>query len=290
MLERAQAVEGVGRRDAAVLADAVHALRDTDATAQERLEAGTGFLVRDVLARHPVRELVTTSPTYPLLVQRERALFSAWYEFFPRSEGAHVDPVSGRWVSGTFATAANRLPAVRDLGLRHRLPAAGAPGRQGEPQGPQQHPDPGSRRPRLAWAIGSDEGGHDAINPELGTFDDFDAFVARARALGLEVAIDLALQCAPDHPWAREHPEWFTTRVDGTIAYAENPPKKYQDIYPLNFDNDPESASTGRSVRVLRGVDRPRRRRCSASTTRTPSRSTSGSGSSPRVRARTTPT
>ena len=95
--------------------------------------------------------------------------------------------------------------------------------------------DPGS-----PYAIGSADGGHDAIHPELGTFDDFDAFVARARGLGLEVALDLALQCSPDHPWVAAHPEWFTTRVDGSIAYAENPPKKYQDIYPLNFDNDPE--------------------------------------------------
>ena len=102
--------------------------------------------------------------------------------------------------------------------------------------------DPGD--PGSPYAIGSPDGGHDAIEPTLGTFDDFDAFVARARALGLEVALDIALQCSPDHPWVTEHPEWFTTRADGTIAYAENPPKKYQDIYPLNFDNDPEGIYT----------------------------------------------
>jgi starch synthase (maltosyl-transferring) len=102
--------------------------------------------------------------------------------------------------------------------------------------------DPGS-----PYAIGSPDGGHDAIHPDLGTFEDFDAFVAAPRRLGLEVAMDLALQCSPDHPWVREHPEWFTTRADGTIAYAENPPKKYQDIYPLNFDNDPP-APTPRCV------------------------------------------
>jgi starch synthase (maltosyl-transferring) len=100
--------------------------------------------------------------------------------------------------------------------------------------------DPGPDDTGSPWAIGSDEGGHDAIHPDLGDFADFDAFVARARELGLEVALDLALQAAPDHPWVTSHPEWFTTRADGTIAYAENPPKKYQDIYPLNFDNDPE--------------------------------------------------
>jgi glycosidase len=95
--------------------------------------------------------------------------------------------------------------------------------------------DPGS-----PWAIGSPEGGHDALHPDLGTMDDFDAFVARTRELGMEVALDLALQASPDHPWVSEHPEWFTQRADGSIAYAENPPKKYQDIYPMNFDNDPE--------------------------------------------------
>ena len=99
---------------------------------------------------------------------------------------------------------------------------------------------PAATDPGSPYAIGSPDGGHDAIHPELGTFADFDAFVARARELGMEVALDLALQCSPDHPWVTEHPEWFTTRVDGSIAYAENPPKKYQDIYPLNFDNDPE--------------------------------------------------
>src|SRR5207248_641302 len=100
------------------------------------------------------------------------------------------------------------------------------------------------------WAIGSAEGGHDAIHPDLGTMEDLEAFVARTRELGMEVALDLALQCAPDHPWVSEHPEWFTTRPDGTIAYAENPPKKYQDIYPVNFDNDPK----GIRAEVLRIV------------------------------------
>jgi starch synthase (maltosyl-transferring) len=105
--------------------------------------------------------------------------------------------------------------------------------------------DPGS-----PWAIGSPAGGHDAVHPELGTLADFDDFVRRAGQLGLEVALDLALQASPDHPWVTEHPEWFTTRADGAIAYAENPPKKYQDIYPLNFDNDPE----GLYAEVLRIV------------------------------------
>jgi starch synthase (maltosyl-transferring) len=117
-------------------------------------------------------------------------------------------------------------------------------------KGPNNTLDPGPDDPGSPWAIGSKDGGHDAIHPDLGTFDDFDAFVARANEVGLEVAIDLALQAAPDHPWVTSHPEWFTTRADGTIAYAENPPKKYQDIYPINFDNDP----TGICREVLRVV------------------------------------
>ena len=108
------------------------------------------------------------------------------------------------------------------------------------------------------WAIGSKDGGHDTVHPDLGTLEDFDAFVAEAERVGLEVALDFALQAAPDHPWATEHPEWFTTRADGTIAYAENPPKKYQDIYPINFDNDPEGIYA-ESERLRPAVDVPRR-------------------------------
>ena len=240
VLERAQSVPGVGEEDRQTLADAVRALRDTGIDPPERLEAGTSPAVHRVLARHPLRDLVTASQTYPLLVQRERALFSAWYELFPRSEGAHVDPTTGRWVSGTFAQAAERLPAVRDMGFDIvYLPPVHPVGHTAR-KGRNNTLTPAPDDPGVPWAIGSEEGGHDAIHPDLGTFDDFDDFVQAARSLGLEVALDLALQCSPDHPWVREHPEWFTTRADGSIAYAENPPKKYQDIYPLNFDNDPE--------------------------------------------------
>ena len=115
-------------------------------------------------------------------------------------------------------------------------------------KGPNNTLTPGPDDTGSPWAIGSAEGGHDAIHPDLGTMKDFDAFVARAHEVGLEVALDFALQCAPDHPWVTTHPEWFTTRADGSIAYAENPPKKYQDIYPVNFDNDP----TGICKEVLR--------------------------------------
>ena len=125
-------------------------------------------------------------------------------------------------------------------------------------KGPNNTLTPGPDDTGSPWAIGSKDGGHDAIHPDLGTFDDFDAFVARARELGLEVALDLALQCAPDHPWVTEHPEWFTTRADGTIAYAENPPKKYQDIYPINFDNDPDR-DLPRGAARRPALDGPRR-------------------------------
>ena len=189
----------------------------------------------------------------PVLVERLRALFGSWYEFFPRSEGVQFDPMGRREpISGTLRTAARRLEAIADMGFDVvYLPPVhpiGTTFRKGRNNTLEARPgDPGS-----PWAIGAPEGGHDAIHPDLGTFADFDAFVARARELGLEIAIDLALQASPDHPWVKEHPEWFTTRADGSIAYAENPPKKYQDIYPINFDNDPEGiyAEVERIVRL----------------------------------------
>jgi len=167
---------------------------------------------------------------YEVVVDRERARFAAWYEFFPRSG------VAGR--HGTFRDAEAQLeraaamgfdvvylPPIHPIGRSHRK------GRNNAlTAGPGDHGSP--------WAIGGPEGGHDAVHPDLGTLADFDRFVARARALGLEVALDFAIQAAPDHPWAREHPEWFFHRPDGTIKYAENPPKKYQDIYPVSFYGD----------------------------------------------------
>jgi starch synthase (maltosyl-transferring) len=217
------------------------ALRDPGRPGVERLGAAFAPEVTGVLADFPVRDLLTHSAWCPLVVHRARALFGSWYEFFPRSEGARVDSLGrSRPVSGTFQTAARRLDAVAGMGFDViYLPPVhpiGFTARKGKNNSLVAGPDdPGS-----PWAIGSPEGGHDAIHPDLGTIEDFDAFVARARELRLEVAIDLALQASPDHPWVDKHPEWFTTRADGSIAYAENPPKKYQDIYPLNFDNDPD--------------------------------------------------
>ncbi|MEU1040981.1 alpha-1,4-glucan--maltose-1-phosphate maltosyltransferase [Streptomyces sp. NPDC005907] len=223
-----------GRR--AVLA-AADALRDGGRPAAARLAAALTPEVDEVLARHPLRELVTSSEPLPLVVERERALYGAWYEFFPRSEGAVVR--AGRPpVSGTFRTAAERLPAIAEMGFDVvYLPPVHPIGSTFR-KGPDNTLSAGPYDVGVPWAIGSPEGGHDAVHPDLGTIDDFDAFVRRAAALGLEVALDFALQCSPDHPWVEKHPEWFHHRPDGTIAYAENPPKKYQDIYPIAFDED----------------------------------------------------
>jgi starch synthase (maltosyl-transferring) len=228
-----------------VLTGAVRALSDPDIPPLDRLGAATSAQVAAALAAFPLRQLLTATQDFPLLVHRKRALYGAWYEFFPRSEGAEVDPTHRRKPkSGTLRTAAKRLDAISDMGFDvvylPPIHPIGTTARKGQNNVLQAGPgDPGS-----PWAIGSPEGGHDAIHPDLGTFDDFDHFVARAAELGMEVAMDLALQASPDHPWASKHPEWFTTRADGSIAYAENPPKKYQDIYPLNFDNDPEGIYT----------------------------------------------
>ncbi len=225
---------------------AVAALRDEARPAEARLAVALSPEVRDVLDRRPLREHVTASPPVPVRVERERALVGSWYEFFPRSEGATLDPPR----SGTFATAAERLPAIAAMGFDVvYLPPIHPVGRTHR-KGRNNTLTPGPDDPGVPWAIGSAEGGHDAIHPDLGSLEDFRAFVARAEALGLEVALDLALQCSPDHPWVREHPNWFAHRADGSIAYAENPPKKYQDIYPLYFDTDPE----GLYVEVLRVV------------------------------------
>jgi starch synthase (maltosyl-transferring) len=216
-------------------------LRDASIGSLDRLAAATSDEVAAILAAFPLREFLTSSPRYPVIAHRPRALYGSWYEFFPRSEGAQVDHSTGRVVaSGTLRTAARRLDAIARMGFDVvYLPPVhpiGYTARKGANNSLNAAPgDPGS-----PWAIGSAEGGHDAIHPDLGTIDDFDAFVRRTGELGMEVALDLALQCSPDHPWVTKHPEWFTTRSDGSIAYAENPPKKYQDIFPVNFDNDPE--------------------------------------------------
>ncbi|MEB8339311.1 alpha-1,4-glucan--maltose-1-phosphate maltosyltransferase [Streptomyces endophyticus] len=247
--ERAAKVAPVPLRE--TIARAAAALRDTTRPAPARFAAALAPDVQRVLARHPLRELVTRSGKLPLLVERERALFGSWYEFFPRSEGAVVKPGKPP-VSGTFRTAARRLPAIAAMGFDVvYLPPVHPIGTTFR-KGPNNSLSPGPHDVGVPWAIGSHEGGHEAIHPDLGTFEDFDAFVGRARDLGMEVALDFALQCSPDHPWVQKHPDWFQHRADGTIAYAENPPKKYQDIYPLAFDKDMPGliAETSRILRL----------------------------------------
>jgi starch synthase (maltosyl-transferring) len=255
LLERVRSEHKLPKAAATTVKAAITAASDTARPAEARLAQLESPELRAVLTSYPLRDQLTVEGPFPVYVDRTRALFGSWYELFPRSEGASYDPVTGEVVSGTFRTAAERLPAVAGMGFDvvylPPIHPIGEVNRKGPnntvlPEGETAPPSwTGS-----PWAIGSKDGGHDAIHPDLGTLEDFDAFVAAARELDLEVALDLALQCAPDHPWVTEHPEWFTTRADGSIAYAENPPKKYQDIYPLNFDNDPE----GLAAEILRVV------------------------------------
>ncbi len=185
--------------------------------------AGVDVELAEIAALPPEPVDRTAGEPLRLWVDRQRALFGSWYELFPRSEG------------GLRKAADNRLPAVAAMGFDivylPPIHPIGVTHRKGRNNTLEAGPDdPGS-----PWAIGSDAGGHTEVEPSLGTIDDFDAFVAGAQDLGMEVALDYALQCSPDHPWVKEHPEWFHHRPDGTIKYAENPPKKYQDIYPINF-------------------------------------------------------
>ncbi len=266
LLAKAADDDGRPAADAKTFRAAAGQLADATLSVPARLGAGVHAGVLAAVERQPIRDLVTRSAAYPLTVERDAAGRGAWYEFFPRSEGAVCDPATGEWTSGTFRTAAARLDDVAAMGFDViYLPPIHPIGKVNR-KGPNNTLTAGPSDPGSPWAIGSDEGGHDAIHPQLGGFADFDAFVSRAGQLGMEVALDLALQCAPDHPWATVHPEWFTSRIDGSIAYAENPPKKYQDIYPLNFDNDPEGLSreilrimelwVGHGVKIFR-VDNP---------------------------------
>ena len=237
---------------ASLLLQVVAVLRDPAIPPEIRLAATTTAEVGQLVGRHPLRELVSTSPRYPLRVDRERALYSSWYEFFPRSEGAVVDPTGKKKPrSGTFRTAMERIPAVAAMGFDVLYLPPIHPIGLSHRKGPNNTLTPGPNDPGVPWAIGSADGGHDAIHPDLGTMADFDAFVAHAQEHGLEIALDYALQASPDHPWVTTHPDWFSERVDGSIAYAENPPKKYQDIYPLNFDRD-YSGLYAETLRVLR--------------------------------------
>jgi starch synthase (maltosyl-transferring) len=253
----ARLIERVGRRPAerpnrALLFDAAGALREVSRSVPERVALALSEPVREIMHERPIRELLTRGRTQQVWVDRRRALYSSWYEIFPRSTGGRDE--TGRAVHGTFVTASKQLDRIAEMGFDvvylPPIHPIGEVNRKGpnSVEFPGGNPDAAPGVVGSPWAIGSKDGGHDAIHPDLGTLEDFDEFVAKTRELGMEVALDLALQAAPDHPWVTSHPEWFTTRPDGTIAYAENPPKKYQDIYPINFDNDP----TGLYAEVLR--------------------------------------
>ena len=221
-----------------VLENARATLLDDTLPLADRIAPCVSPEVRDVLTEYPLRELVTRGPVADILVERREALVNSWYELFPRSTG-DVDAM-GNPVHGTWATTAAQLQRVADMGFDtvyfppiHPIGEVNRKGRNNTLT--PEDGDVGS-----PWAIGSKHGGHDAFDPNLGGEDEFLDMMDHANELGLEIALDFALQAAPDHPWAKEHPEFFTVLADGTIAYAENPPKKYQDIYPLNFDNAPE--------------------------------------------------
>ena len=200
---------------------------------------GDYFFVVEADSTSQYRTVYGSTEKYPIRADRERALSGAWYEFFPRSEGA-VKNADGTITSGTFVSATKRLPAVAAMGFDVLYLPPIHPIGVAHRKGPNNSLTAGPNDPGVPWAIGNSDGGHDAINPELGTMKDFENFVAAAKKAGLEIALDLALQTSPDHPWVKSNPQWFNKRADGTIAYAENPPKKYQDIYPINFDDDYE--------------------------------------------------
>lgn len=219
---------------AALLIDAARALSDESLDPTERVQLALSEETTKLLHTHPLRDLLVEGEIHEVLVERREALFNSWYELFPRSTGGWDE--NGQPVHGTFKTTQKALERVAEMGFDTvyfpPIHPIGEVHRKGKNNSVVAEPDDvGS-----PWAIQD----HSATHPQLGTMEDFKELVARAKELGLEVALDLALQASPDHPWAQTNPEFFTVLPDGTIAYAENPPKKYQDIYPLNFDNDPD--------------------------------------------------
>ena len=251
VLSKAIAEKDRSKSNSKILSAAIETLKNNKLTPKARLSAIESDEVLQAIAAEPIRSLITLSETFLINSERERSGVGAWYEFFPRSEGAVFDAKTKTWTSGNFKTAAKRLPAVAAMGFNVLYMPPIHPIGVAYRKGPNNTLVAGPQDPGSPWAIGSEAGGHDAIHPDLGSEADFKKFVRTANDLGIEVALDLALQASPDHPWVKTNPEWFTTRADGTIAYAENPPKKYQDIFPINFDNDPE----GIYAEVLRVVN-----------------------------------
>ncbi len=233
-----------------LLAPAIKVLGDSTLSPMNRFSQTSTDEIRTYFTSNPLRRLVTATQLFPIRADHERALVGAWYEFFPRSEGAKLAG-DGKIISGTFKTAELRLPAVAAMGFDILYLPPVHPIGVNFRKGKNNTLMPSASDPGVPWAIGNKDGGHDAINPELGTMADFENFVRVAKKNGLEIAMDFALQASPDHPWVKNHPEFFSTRPDGSIAYAENPPKKYQDIYPINFDND-YLGILNESLRILR--------------------------------------
>jgi starch synthase (maltosyl-transferring) len=220
-----------GAADRTVLLDTAAVLADRGVPISERVAAATAADLLDRMDRHADREPSARSETaFPVQVDPVLARFSSWYEMFPRSGWGEAA------VPGTLRGAADRLDEIARMGFDVLyLPPIHPIGRSGR-KGPNNAPVAGPDDPGSPWAIGSGEGGHTSVHPELGTVADLERLVEAARSKGIEIALDLAFQCSPDHPWVVEHPVWFRKRPDGSIRYAENPPKKYQDIYPLDFE------------------------------------------------------
>ena len=231
---------GLTARDRKTLEKAAETMADQTLSAEDRLAAGDNPTIAALHETHPLRDGISPSQPQRFKVERPKSSFAAWYQFFPRSEGATIDPNTGKIIQGTLKTSMAGLEraAAEGFDIVYLPPVfpIGVTNRKGRNNtliaGPH---DPGS-----PFGIGSELGGHDTVDPLLGTMDDFKAFCAHAHKLGIEVALDFALQCSPDHPWVKQHPNWFRTKPDGTIAFAENPPKKYQDIYPIDFNADME--------------------------------------------------
>ena len=225
-----QAAADAGKNDANELEKYAKAFEKGDVDAA--LSRHTLELAR---ANDP-REGAVVSETYQIQADPELARFAAWYEFFPRSAGPQLNGEEP--THATLDDAADLLPRIKELGFDivylPPIHPIGKTNRKGKDNAPTAEPgEPGS-----PWAIGAKDGGHKAVHPELGGMEAFERFVERAEGLGLKVALDIAFQTSPDHPYVKEHPEWFKQRPDGTIRYAENPPKKYQDVYPINFESE----------------------------------------------------
>lgn len=229
---------GLTARDRKTLEKAAETMADQTLSAEDRLAAGDNPTIAALHETHPLRDGISPSQPQRFKVERPKSSFAAWYQFFPRSEGATIDPNTGKIIQGTLKTSMAGLEraAAEGFDIVYLPPVfpIGVTNRKGRNNTLVAGPDdPGS-----PFGIGSELGGHDTVDPLLGTMDDFKALCQRAHELGLEVALDFALQCSPDHPWVKAHPNWFRHKPDGSIAFAENPPKKYQDIYPIDFNAD----------------------------------------------------